>query len=88
MLILEGMHACLALQHPPHGLQGSYREPGALLQGGSLGDKLHSLEIDPLRRGYNEQLAVDWCLDICSALDYLHGLPVRSRSCCPLRPCP
>jgi serine/threonine protein kinase len=46
------------------------------MQGGSVAELLTHLEINPLKRAYSLQDAATWCLQITSALEYLHTLPL------------
>lgn len=45
------------------------------MQGGSIADLLLHEETSPFQKHASPQLALQWCKDICAALNYIHTLP-------------
>lgn len=45
------------------------------MQGGSIADLLLKCETSPLQKLFSPQQALQWCKDVCAALDYIHTRP-------------
>ena len=80
---------CLAVLELPHnfpGLARGYVRPTwalvlELLEGGSLGSLMHKQLVAPWKFLYDNATALDWSIQVASALVHLHGLspPVIHR---------